>query len=119
MEPAPIDRTYPAWMTHPAFEAAVLPGPGGNPRGKPMRYAPVMVNTADQEAEYVAKGYEPVEKVDPRIFEPKKPEDVQTYQHAEYPMWRGDVLLATEAEHLSRFPEDFAPRAAPGHDAAI
>lgn len=100
------DRQYPAWVHHPAFQPAVVSPAGSGVHAVPIKFSPVLVTDEDMEAQYVAKGYDPVEKIDPRIFEPKAP-DAVPYVRQEYPQWVGDVLVQHKEEHRARFPNDF------------
>jgi hypothetical protein len=77
------------------------------------RFPPVLVNTAEQEAEYVAKGYMPTDKIDPSYFLPKEPAPL-VYVPQEYPTWAHGELMADEATHRAKFPADF-PDGPPTH----
>lgn len=77
---------YPKMMVHPGSQNAVL---GFGPReGHPTTFPPVFVNTADQEAQYEAKGY--IAKggnVDHSSHEPRG------YKFHEYPKWVNGTLV--------------------------
>lgn len=85
---------FPKMMVHPGSTNAVL---GFGPReGHPTTFAPVFVNTADQQAEYEAKGY--ITKggnVDHATHEP------HGYTFHEYPKWVNGTLVKNIDEESS------------------
>lgn len=106
-------QDYPAVMNHPAFAPAVLADDGKarlgigeqHARGTPVRFPPVQVKNADQEAEYAAKGYVRAGGANPQAFA-----DAQAPRPApgkggprEYPkmLQPGDVVVRDEAEELA------------------
>lgn len=117
-EPPPTAEhsRYPLHMDHPGFqpgvpdrEIKVMDPQTGRPTGqliytgsKPIRYAPVLVHDADQEAGHAAQGYRPVGKSDPAAFAKavaSAAPPVLNYQPDEYPKWvNGQVANNLEEE---------------------
>lgn len=87
---------YPKYMKHPHEKPAVLGTEYG--QGKPMQFAPVVVNNKRQEEEYASKGYEPAGKSNVAAFNRAMIAPVDdTYVYAEYPKWVNGVLVQDPA----------------------
>ena len=99
----PEYQEYPRWMSHPSFQPA---GISDDPTlRQPIRFAPVMVEDANQQEEYEAKGYVPSGVPNPKAFEPTvatgKP---VAYVFQEYPKWVNDVLVNSPEEERAAMP---------------
>jgi hypothetical protein len=108
---------YPKWMRHPAEQAAVVSddyAQGQNRAttaapGKALRFPPVCVQNADQEAYHAAQGYVPSGKSDPSAFlkatiSPTPP----GYQHHEYPRMLPGGLI-DQGPNAPQPPDNFYP----------
>lgn len=127
-EPAPIlaHNEYPKHMAHPGYQAGKVGQEVTSPHGfkyhiggEAIRFPPVLVNDADQEAYHAAQGYVSIGKSDPAAFaravEQMAPPALD-YKPAEYPKWIGRLNRTVdsaeqEAELLAQLDE--APAAAP------
>ncbi len=96
-------QEYPRWMAHPSFQPAVM---SDDPtQRQPIRFAPVMVEDADQQAQYEAKGYVPSGTPNPKAFEPTRASDKPAaYVFEEYPKWVGGVLVNNPEEERAAMP---------------
>jgi hypothetical protein len=107
----PEFNEYPKFMTHPAYHpgdiGTEIRSPGGQSHfvgGTPIRFAPVLVNGADDEEYYAAKGYVSQGKSDAAAFQraaaamtPANP----AYKPIEYPKWAGGVLVNSAEEEAA------------------
>lgn len=113
-KPEPEFNEYPKHMMHPAYTPGSVGqevrGPGGFSYfvgGTPVRFPPVLVKNADDEAWYAAKGYVSQGKSDAAAFAraaQNAPAANTGYVPQQYPKWAGGVLVndaEEEAEALA------------------
>lgn len=120
---------YPKEMHHPGFAPAVLSDDnaagrfGEAPPGQPVRYPPVMVSNADQEAYHASRGYvlgktPPTPQPRPALgYQERKNIRTNTYEIPpegetfEYPKWVGDRIAHSAEEEQAILEEaSFGPR---------
>ena len=133
-QPVTEHAEYPLHMAHPGFRPGVVgpevKSPHGftyNLPGEAIRFPPVLVNSADQEAYHTSQGYQRIGKSDPAAFARAvalAAPQAETYVPVEYPKWvNGQIAnsaeeeaeirgaLATHASTASSEPESGEPRA--------
>lgn len=101
-------QEYPKHMSHPAFEPAKI-GTDADARtgapaqlGSPMRFPPVLVQNAEQEEYYKAKGYDTIGKSDPAAFASAVANPVPpNYKPQEFPKWVHGVEVRTAEEEAA------------------
>lgn len=109
--PRQVHKEYPKYMTHPAYEPGTIGQEVRSPAGfsyhvggTPIRYPPMLVKDADQEAYYVSQGYVSQGTSDPVAFAaavaamPPPPDD---YRPQEYPKWVGGSLVNSREEEAA------------------
>lgn len=118
--PVPEFIEYPKCMVHPGFMPASIGteveknGFKYHVGGTPVRFPPVMVNSADQEEYHEAQGYVSQGKSDPAAFSRLAAAAMPAnhdYQPVEFPKWAGGVLVNNpreEAEALAARREQLA-----------
>ena len=93
-------QTYPMWLHHPHFQAAVISD--DQTLRRPIRFPPVLVHDDEQRADHEAKGYKPGGTPNPRAFEAQVLHGpAKAYVHQEYPKWVGDKLVQSEEQELA------------------
>ena len=106
-------QEYPLTMAHPAYHPGDVGREVRSPHGftyyeggKPVRFPPVTVGSADDEEYYAAQGYKRAGKSDPAAYARAHAvaAEMSNYEPKEYPKWVGDRLVNSPEEEAGAPP---------------